>query len=715
MSVLYEGLDFETYSDVNLIKHGLDRYINGKDFTPLIASFGNEHGTQSFDFILDARNGVFEAFREAYFSWPRGFSWKALSAHNVGFERAVLKTLGFTDEEIRPLLDSAVVSRCQGASSHLEAAAPQLTHLDKLDTGKALIMKFSVPNEWNNFSVPTADLIRATAMDDWKEFIHYCEVDAQASAEITSRYGVEHNYLSTQVEHTYEWYTYIMNRNGWHVDMDSVREMQLRYEQNVEEAVRDFRRRVDDVPDTFFNSTPQMKEWMAKRGVKMNSFDSDHVERYLNKITDKLATVEGTHPRYGDWVAAHQMLRTKEILGGSSLKKLPTIIDLTGEDGRLRNQYVHAGAGQTYRTSGKGVQMQNLKRLPSSPMDMDDLKDQSLDIDNETMGENLRQVFTASHKDGLIFVGDFSSVESRGLAWLAGEQWKIDAYRQGKDIYKVLASKFSGIPYDQITKELRNEGKYSELSCGYQAGPKAVKDFMYRLGFEIPLDGPGGATERVENWRDANPNIENLWATIDDLLKRVMTERRRVSEPLANGLSLVFIPGQTPASLTKQHPGAMTIDMELHNPKNSPDPILTRTFQGCYERGRGVCYYKPSERKTGDLWSGWGNDPKTGQQYLHSIYGGKISGILTQSLCRELFMFSLKALYETLEHRPNAMLIGQFHDEIAVEWWPSNEPDAISQGEVQDVMEHCMSNVLPSGLSGFPLGAEINADFRYIK
>src|SRR5690606_10264330 len=107
------------------------------------------------------------------------------------------------------------------------------------------------------------------------------------------------------------------------------------------------------------------------------------------------------------------LLETKQEIGGSTLSKLPKILDLVSEDGRLRDQYMHVGAGQTFRTTGRGVQMQNLKKLDADIKDMSTLYDFEVEWSNGDMAGQLRQVFTASHEDGKIIVGDFSAVESR--------------------------------------------------------------------------------------------------------------------------------------------------------------------------------------------------------------------------------------------------------------------------------------------------------------
>jgi len=710
------GLDFETYGDVNLKVHGLDRYVNHPSFRPLMASVATEgFAPRNYDFILGGREAE-NAFRREIESHVE---WKLpIVAFNAGFERAVLDKMGVRHEAIDLVVDAAVTARAQGAGNHLEAAAPQLTNMEKLDAGHQLISVFSVPNEWNKGKAPTPGLIMGDAdrASQWKTFIEYCNIDAAAGLRIQARYET---HQSTRVEIAYEKLTAEMNQNGWFVDLPLVRLMKAQYLANTQDLVESFRQKFD-VKDTFFNSTPQMKAWCAERGVRSPSFDEDHVSSMIEKITAKLSTMESDDPKFGQYSEVLFLLDVKQQLGGASLKKLDVILNTVGADGRLRNQYMHVGAGQTYRTSARGAQLQNLKRLSSDIVPFDELEDVEehvMGMTNEEMAEQLRQVFVAEAPDGEEIVGDFSSVESRGLAWIAGEEYKIDAYRQGKDIYKVLAAKFQGIEYDEVTKEARAEGKYSELSCGYQAGGQAVKDFMHKLGFEVTLQG---AQQRVQQWRDANPNIVTMWYAIDTgLHEAIASTSPSTTVPLAHGLSLVFHKTRTPESLATQHPGAQSLEMSLLHPDTGAR-ALTRVFHGVYERGNQVVYFKPSNRKTGDLWKDRYFDPKTKRTVYYSIYGGKLAGILTQSLCRELFFYSLQKLSNILRPAENVKLIGQFHDEIVVEWQPQPFEDKLrfgvtySKSRTMSHMESAMSSV-PEWMEGFPLTAEIKSAHRYIK
>lgn len=696
------GLDFETYSNTDITKHGLDRYLADPDFTPLIGSTSTRGSLATYDFINNGGDEIVSFLDDISRILKDG---ERIAAHNVGFERGVLRHMGMNRNLLyKGLVDSAVVARAMGASSHLEAAAPQLVNIDKLAEGKELIRLFSIPNDWNGGKPPTWDLIRTTKLTDWLRFQVYCERDADASYMIARGYD---QVYSTQAEHEYERLTARMNDHGWRVDLAMVEEMQLRYQANVEQAVAGFRARFDPSGELNFNSSLQLQRWCAERGIKAKSFDEEHVGKLVQTVGKKLDTLDNTDPKYVPYSEVHSMLITKKILGGSSLKKLQTILDQVGPDGRLRNQYMHVGASQSFRTSGRGVQMQNLKRLSSHPLEMDGLlQDATLEIDNEELAENLRQVFTSSHPQGELVVGDFSSVESRGLAWLAGAEWKLDSFRQGLDMYKVLAGKIYGIPYDQVDKTQRQTGKVGELSCGYGAGPVAVVTFAKGMHVEM---SEADALSLVRDWRAANPEIVELWEKLDAALHRAVEQRMDTKEYLAHGLQLRFEHIATPDTLLALHPGAQSIKVVLlHVPTGTC--ILERVFHGMYSRGRNICYYKPSERKTGDLWLRDFVDPKTKQRRFYDVYGGKLVGILTQSFCRELFFTSLDRLYRLLDGVDNAAVVGQFHDEIVVDWQPG---DYSLQGLLA-AMQSAMSYV-PDMFSGFPLEADIKHAYRYIK
>src|SRR6476660_3334691 len=270
------GLDFETYSDVNLPKYGLDRYVNDPSFRVLLASVAPnqpEHqilGT-TWDFV---RTPSYDLAREDFvrqllFLRDEGYT---LVAHNAGFERAVLRRMGIPETVYPRVFDSAVAARMLGAASSLANSSAQLLPKQKLEVGAALIQKFCIPNDWNGHAVPTAALLNkdVAAQSDWTLFKHYCEVDAERGVDLVEylQETLGWDNLSLNQEYYYEPLTAQMNQVGWHVDMGMVNEMQLRYDQNVLHAVETFREKYDPNGELNFNSMPQLKNWCAERGIR---------------------------------------------------------------------------------------------------------------------------------------------------------------------------------------------------------------------------------------------------------------------------------------------------------------------------------------------------------------------------------------------------------------------------------------------------------------
>lgn len=724
------GLDYETFGAVDLRRHGLDRYVNDPSFTPLIVSVA-ESGINpyTYDFVFDGDRAKQEY--ERYQTNKRSRN-RTGYAHNAGFERAVtdwfIKHWALNSVlEPAPYADTAVISRTQGAAGALAGAARQLTTTGKLEVGSALIQIFCVPNEWNGGKAPTKELILSTPgmPEKWRQFIEYCERDAVAGLHIANNPYSSYMQYSMTREESFEKLTAGMNKVGWFVDKDLVLEMKERYERNLDQLVAEFHAVYDPKFLLNLNSPIQLKQWCEARGIKAKSFDKDSVAALEKRLRQKLLEIDVTHPRHQDYSQVHAMLVTKQEMGGSSLKKLQVILDQMGTDGRLRDQYVHCGAGQTFRTSGRGVQMQNLKRLGGELFDMESLYDPETEADNSLLAANLRQVFTSSHPQGQLIVGDFSSVESRGLAWLAGAEWKIEAFRQGQDLYKVLAASIYEIPYEEVEKPQRQTGKVGELSCGYGAGGGSVSSFAQGMGIEMSEDA---GNKLVVDWRGVNPEVVDMWAGIDDILWAAVQTGASQYLQLAHNLRLEFEPVNAPRSLQDQHPGAKSLIMRLWHDRvkmhsTVPMIVLERVFHGVYQRGNKICYYKPSERINGNAWTDEYVDKKTKETVNYSIYGGKITGILTQSMCREMFFEATEELERDLRFVSNAPMIGQFHDELVVDWTPPNSgvfpadkhyDNQLSLDEVLAIMERAMSTP-PAWAEGFPLEAEIKHAFRYIK
>ena len=681
------GLDFETYCELDLKKVGLDNYVSHPSFQVLLAATVNEDRpalrTTYYNLLPDYtdRPAALRTLREA-------LQHRRVSAHNSGFEAACLRFL-FPGEDLSIFwADTAVMSRMAGGSSSLEKAAKQfLDHEVKMPEGKRLIKKFCTGPE-----CPKALDVLGT--DDWRTFVDYCIQDARLTL---SLYNVLVLDIGRNMELHYQRITDNMNVTGWHVDLESVNWMLEVSQINKDLALEEFYEKYQPDRSLNVNSLKQLKEWCAARGIRANSFSEDAVASMLLAISRRVAA-KGLTP---DLEQVQALLELKQILGGSSLSKLPKILDLTGPDGRLRHQYMHAGAGQTSRTSGTGVQMQNLKRL-DQVLDLNDKYNLGFP-DNEVLAGNIRQLFTAEHPKGALIVGDFSSVESRGLAYLAGEKWKLDEYRKGRDMYKVLAAKNYGIDYEQVDYNQRRFGKVGELSCGYGAGASAVQSFADGMGVKLTLDE---AQKVVNDWRGANPKIVQFWKDLDTALQAMPGFTRL---EIADGQYLLEVSFQ-PAlgSIQALHPGAQ--DARILLIRESDKVYMARIFRGVYRKGRQLVYHKPSSAMSGPVWKDSFVDPKTKRPKHYTIYGGKLAGILTQSFCREIFFESLLRVNAFVSEDPGLKLVGQFHDEIVVEYNPDSAQRDISMA-VQMLKREMQWTEVPN----FPLAADVNYSHRYIK
>ena len=720
------GLDYETYSDVNLKKHSLQQYLESPHFKPLLAAIDSYNVSS-----LSKTQRIFDLTEPEQLSEFAQYLWDVLSdeadttqvaAHNSGFEIGVTEWIfrsvlgaGMTRAMRSKFRDTAVVSRAAGAGSSLKSAALQLLDLKKMDEGADLIKLFCIPSKEQE---ETGELawnpgVKDLNLGGWHAFKDYCQRDAQLSTMLLDQYPTTHT------EQQFEELTQEMNQLGWFVDMRLVDAMQKMFERNKDVALWNMKAQLlDQTPN--LASPKQLKEFCHKRGIRATSFDEDHVESLTKRIEAKLATIDEGHRRWDDYQEVLVMLRAKAAVGGSSLKKLEVIKrHVSTETGRLHDQYVHVGAGQTYRTSGRSVQMQNLKRLGSEVADVYELLDPSysktitaaMKWTNEKLAENLRQVFVAEDPQGYLVVGDLSSIEARVLAMLAGQRDTLAAFRDGKDLYKVLAAKIHGIHYDDVLKPQRQLGKVGVLSCGYGAGAQAVKDFAAKMGTELTLEE---AAQLVKDWRAANDKVEALWAALDDALHRAVQHKSSVTIPLAEGaMDLHVLVYAAPDSLTEQR-GKDSISLHIRMAVGG-EWLPDRIFHGIHLRGRNLVYYKPTDRKTGDQWSHNFVDPKTKRRRDYTIYGGKLSGILTQSFARELFFRQALHLDRTMKHVENVKLIGQFHDELVVEWTPApNTLETWTLDELEFNMDQAMTR-LPWPALDLPLAAEIKHARNYIK
>jgi hypothetical protein len=221
------------------------------------------------------------------------------------------------------------------------------------------------------------------------------------------------------------------------------------------------------------------------------------------------------------------------------------------------------------------------------------------------------------------------------------------------------------------------------------------------------------AGDLVNNWRAENPAIVQFWDRLNDAMHQCISQDVRTSVIVGarGNMVLNFSPIAPPSSLRSEFTVAeQSLLIELIS--GTGETIMSRVFHGVHEHGRNLRYFKPSKRKTGPAWVENYIDPKTGQLRYYELYGGKLAGILTQSFCREIFFDRLWAVSQWCETAPNVDLIGQFHDEIVLDWVPDGH-NPVSLDHTTRVLNSYMSE--DSRFPDFPMAAEVGVNYRYTK
>lgn len=375
------------------------------------------------------------------------------------------------------------------------------------------------------------------------------------------------------------------------------------------------------------NSVSGMKEWLADNGVETDSLDKKAVKELL----------ENAQPNVTD------ALECRQRLAKSSISKYAAMKNMMCADHRARGCFMFYGANRTGRWAGRGIQLQNL--CQNHMEDLDEARELvragnyealSLIYDNipNVLSELIRTAFIP--KDGYKYiVADFSAIEARVLSFLAGEQWRIDVFREGKDIYCASASQMFRVPVEKHgqNSHLRQKGKIAELALGYGGSVGALKAMG---ALEM------GLTEEelqslVDMWRQSNPAITAFWWTIDDAVKRAVAEKISVT---AKGFCFTC------------EKGMLFIDLPSGRRLSYVKPKIELNKFG----GESVTY----EGVTTGKWS------------RIESYGPKFVENIVQAVSRDILAYAMK----TLRH---CFIVGSVHDELIIECSPNVSLEAVCE------------------------------------
>ena len=519
------GVDIETYSSVDLAGSGVYAYTEAPDFDILLIGykFDDEAEVHVIDTLAVDRDfdpELYE-FREALTD-PDIIK----TAFNANFERTCLaKWTGaaMPPEEWRCTMIKALTLGLPGNLADVGIAMGLPEEKLKDPQGKALIQFFSKPCKPTRTNGQRTRNLPAHDPAKWKLFIEYNRQDVVTEQEILRQLDI---YKTPESEQQLWALDQHMNDNGVKLDIPMVEKI-VEYDTQRRQELQEEAKVLTGLANP--NSLAQLKKWLSKQGVTMTSVTKDTIA----------ATLQTDIPD-----SVRRMLEIRTALGKTSVAKYSTMLTAVCQDHRLRGILQFYGANRSGRWAGRLVQTHNLAK--NSLPDLDLARELAAAGDFDTLAtlfgetafvfsELIRTAFIPS--DGCRFVvSDFAAIEARVLAWIAGEEWTLEAFRQGKDIYCETASMMYRVPVEKHgqNSHLRQKGKVAVLACGYQGGVGAMK--RMDKGGSIPEDELQSV---VDQWREANPKVVKLWRTCELAAKTAIQEHRTVR--LAHGIAFSYI------------------------------------------------------------------------------------------------------------------------------------------------------------------------------
>ena len=492
------SIDLETYSNVDLPNCGVYRYVEGDFHILLFAYAFDDEETKCVDMACGEQlpAEVVDALQDDCI---------IKSAWNAQFERTCLSKYLGTQLSPDAWQCTMVWAASLSLPLKLATAAQALKTAQQKDAvGERLIRYFSLPCKPTKANGGRTRNLPEHAPEDWKLFKSYCIQDVETERDIRRR--LEKFPLLPQ-----EWDYYHMdqriNDRGILIDKELVQQAIIcNMAMSEEMTKRAYALTGLENP----NSVSQLKGWLEERGIEVDSLGKKNVASLITDLDRHSADGE-----------ALDMMRLRLQMAKSSVKKYQAAERYICQDGRAHGLFQFSGANRTQRWAGRGIQLQNLPQNHISTLDeaRELVKMGCFDMIEALYGNTpdiLSQLIRTMliPKDGCEFiVADFSAIEARVLAWLAGEQWRLDAFQRGEDIYCASASQMFGVPVVKhgINGELRQKGKVAELACGYGGGAGALIS-MGALDMGLKEDE---LPDIISSWRDANPEIVKFWYAVE--------------------------------------------------------------------------------------------------------------------------------------------------------------------------------------------------------
>ena len=631
------SIDIETFSDIDLIKCGVYKYADSPAFEILLFAYSIDNGEIH---IIDLASG--NKLPEEIIAAIKSDT-VIKTAFNAQFERVCLsKHLGILLDPSSWYCTAVQAAELSLPSSLADVGAALGLERQKMTEGKELIKYFCVPcKPTKSNGGRTRNMPKGTP-EKWSLFKKYCKRDVDVERQIAKKLEM---YPISESEHRLYVLDKRINDRGVLVDLELARQaVKLNSIQTAVATEQAYTLTGLENP----NSVAQLKAWLTENGVEIESLSKKAVAALADE-TD------------GD---IQEMLHLRLLMSKTSVKKYEAVMRSVCKDGRVRGMMRFCGASRTGRWSGNILQPQNLPQnhLPDLTLARNIVKSGDFELLNMTFG-NVPNVLSELIRTVLIpkpnyrfIVADFSAIEARVLSWLAGEQWRLDTFRNGGDIYCASASQMFRVPVEKhgVNGHLRQKGKISELACGYGGSVGALKN-MGAVEMGVPEEELQGL---INDWRNANPHIVKLWTEVGNAAMKAIKEKTIVTLG-----KLVFM----------YERGILFIRLPS---------------------GRRLSYIKPrigTNRFGGDSITYMGVGASKKWERLET-FGGKLVENIVQAIARDLLASAMinvaNAGYNIVFH---------VHDEIIAE-----VPDG--QGSVDEM---CMlMSINPDWADGIPLSAD---------
>jgi DNA polymerase len=518
------AIDVETYSSVDIKTSGAYKYCEASDFQIMLFAYAfNDEEVQIVDFMNEETlpNRVVEALNDSNI---------IKTAFNANFERSAIEAdmyyIYCPPEEWQCTMIKALTMGLPGSLDMVGKAM----HLDedkqKMKEGKALIQYFCKPckptktNGGRTRNFPEHD------PEKWETFKLYCKQDVEAERDIRNKLS---KYQTTDSEQRLWELDQKINDRGVGTDLVII-EKAIECDVAFSEKLKIEATKITGLSNP--NSPAQLKKWLSERvGFEVTSLTKDSVPELIENAKDNNVI---------------RLLELRQLMSKTSIKKYQTMQNARCEDGRVRGLLQFYGANRTGRWAGRLVQVQNLPQnhLP----DLDDARNlvktgqfDEIEFLYDSVPDTLSQLIRTAFipREGNRFmVADFSAIEARVIAWLAGEKWRLDVFNTHGKIYEASAAQMFKVPIESVTKgsDLRQKGKIAELALGYGGSVGALTSMDKNKSIpeeELP--------DLVKSWRNANTNITKFWWDCDKAAKKAITEKTTVC--MQYGLKFIYDPG----------------------------------------------------------------------------------------------------------------------------------------------------------------------------